>query len=94
MKYVISFLITTSVFGSPIRIFHEKSPRFALKLKQTLTEQYSIPEDLMVIHQISECGGLNERGKLDLCLKNNGDLLLVSIDHEFVTESLRIFRTP
>lgn len=94
MKYVISLLLTTTVYANPVRIFYEGGPQFAEKIREYLVQQYFIPQDLIGTMRVTECEGLIERGKLDLCLKTNGDLLLVSIDHDFVSESLIIFRTP
>lgn len=94
MKFVISLLFTTSAMASPIRLYYEGKDRYAFKLKQTLVETYFIPDELVGLNAVENCSRITERGRMDLCLKNNGDLLVVSIDHEFVTESLRIFRTP
>jgi hypothetical protein len=96
MKFVTSliFLFTLPAFASPIRIFHEKEIERAEIVKGIFLQQYAIPEDLIAMTEVSDCGDLKGRGKLDLCLKNNGDLLVVSVDRGFIHESLKIFQAP
>ncbi|HXH74789.1 MAG TPA: hypothetical protein VNJ08_07470 [Bacteriovoracaceae bacterium] len=94
MKYVISLLITMNAWATPIRVFHEGEARYAEGIKTTMKFEYSLPDDLIHIEQVKSCSELVVRGKLDLCLKSNGDLLVVSVDREFVSESLKIFRAP
>jgi hypothetical protein len=62
--------------------------------KDILIQNYKIPEELIAIKSIEKCEELRSEGKLDLCLKDNGDLYLVSVDHEFINESLKVFRAP
>lgn len=92
MKFVISFFLCASAIANPIRIYHEGDPVFALHLKEALKKDYKIPEDLVDIKTVSACDDLNLKGKLDLCLKSNGDLIEVSVHREFVSESLSIFK--
>jgi hypothetical protein len=96
MKYVISYLLLISygAIASPIKIFHEATPDRAALVKDIFTKTYAIPEELIALNEIKNCEELKERGKLDLCLKNDGDLLVVSVDREFVSESLKIFQAP
>ena len=94
MKFFISFFFCTSLQASPIKIFHEDAPNNASAVKSIFMTSYQIPEDLIEMKSIQDCELLKERGKLDLCLKNNGDLLVVSVDKRFVSESLRIFQAP
>lgn len=98
MKYSISLfmgaLISFNVSASPIKIFFEDSSTRAGWVKDIFVETYKIPEDLITIKKVSKCKDLTEKGKLDLCLNNNGDLLIVSVDSSFVSESLTIFRAP
>jgi len=94
MKYAISLCFCLSVHASPIQLFHESEPDRAEIVKQIFIGDYKIPEDLIAIKEIRACDELRGRGKLDLCLKNNGDLLVVSVDRSFVNESLKIFRAP
>jgi hypothetical protein len=66
----------------------------AQMLQAILMDDYQIPEELILIRETRDCDVIREKGKLDLCLKNNGDLVVVSVDKEFVNESLKVFRAP
>ncbi|MFL5784872.1 MAG: hypothetical protein ACJ76H_09705 [Bacteriovoracaceae bacterium] len=96
MKFAISFLclLTFAAEASPIRIFHEKKEEHAQVVREIFLQQYSIPEELIAMTEVQNCEELKGRGKLDLCLKNNGDLLVVSVDRGFINESLKIFQAP
>ena len=94
MKFVISLLITTSALASPIHVFFENEKSEAEIYKSILMKDYMIPEDLIVLKETNKCEGLRPAGKLDLCLKNNGDLYMVSVDREFINESLKVFMAP
>lgn len=98
MKFVISILalmvVSTNVSASPIKIFYEQDIARAEIVKDIFTTTYQIPEDLIALKQVPSCAGLRERGRLDLCLNDNGDLLVVSVDSGFISESLKIFRAP
>jgi hypothetical protein len=95
MKFVISFLFfSVSIHASPIHVYHEAIAEEAGRYRDLLTTEYLIPEDLIMMKTIKNCDGLKGEGKLDLCLKNNGDLLMVSVDREFINESLKVFRAP
>ncbi len=96
MKFVISLILLTAApaFASPIRIYHEREEGRAQSVRDIFLQQYFIPEDLIAMMEVSECEGLKGQGKLDLCLKNNGDLLVVSVDRGFIHESLKIFQAP
>ena len=96
MKFVISFLFLMGLeaVASPIRIFHEDQPDRAEIVRGIFLQGYQIPEDLMLVRGVVKCEELRGRGKLDLCLKNNGDLLVVSVDKGFIHESLKIFQSP
>lgn len=94
MRFVISFLLVASVHAAPIKVFYEDDSTHAVKVRETLMEEYKIPVDLIELSKVFDCEGLARNGKLDLCLKNNGDLILVSVDRGFVNESLKIFRAP
>lgn len=94
MKYVISFLFCLNTWASPIQLFFEEDAMDAQMMRTIFIKDYKIPEDLIDLIQVRSCEALTERGKLDLCIKSNGDLRVVSVDHEFVSESLRIFRAP
>lgn len=94
MKYVISFLFTISAYGSPIQVFYEDESYRAQVVKDIFIGSYQIPEELIAMKEVQNCDDLMKRGKLDLCLKNNGDLIVVSVDKSFVNESLKIFHAP
>lgn len=98
MKFVISFIamVFTAVnaMAAPIQIFYEQEPVRAEWVKDIFVETYQIPEDLIALKAVGNCDELRERGKLDLCLNNNGDLLIVSVDRGFISESLKIFQAP
>lgn len=94
MKFVISLFISLNAFASPINLFHEGEVAEAQVYKDILIRDYMIPEDLILIREITKCEGMKRVGKLDLCLKNNGDLYMVSVDREFINESLKVFRAP
>lgn len=96
MKFVTSLFLFTMLpaYASPIRIFHEKEDDRANVVREIFLQQYFIPEELIAMKEVENCGDLKGRGKLDLCLKNNGDLLVVSVDRGFIHESLKIFQAP
>jgi hypothetical protein len=98
MKFVISFIALAcfaySAMAAPIHVFYEEEPSRAQIVKGIFIESYQIPEDLIDLKRITNCDELNEKGKLDLCLNNNGDLLIVSVDRGFISESLKIFQAP
>jgi hypothetical protein len=96
MKFVTSIILFTALpaLASPIRIYHEREEGRARVVREIFQQQYFIPEDLIATVEVSDCGNLKGQGKLDLCLKNNGDLLVVSVDRGFINESLKIFQAP
>lgn len=94
MKYVISFFISFSALASPIHIFFEGQKYRAELVKEIFVQNYMIPEDLMTLKEVQNCDGVKRKGKLDVCLKNNGDLQVVSVDRGFINESLKIFQAP
>jgi hypothetical protein len=95
MKFVISFiLLSMNLHASTIHVYHEAVFEEASLYKDLLTEEYLIPEYLIFLKTVDNCDALRVQGKLDLCIKKNGDLLLVSIDREFINESLKVFWAP
>jgi hypothetical protein len=94
MKFAISFLFSASAFSAPINIFHEGLLNDAEIYKNILINEYYIPEELILVRGIQDCKDAKEMGQIDLCLKNNGDLRLVSADYEFINESLKVFQSP
>lgn len=94
MKFVISFFFCLNIYASPIHLFYEGDVNEAYMLRDILIKDYQIPDELISIRGTKECGDIKESGKLDLCLKNNGDLLVVSVDRNFINESLKVFQAP
>jgi DNA/RNA endonuclease YhcR with UshA esterase domain len=98
MKFVIKFFtlacLSTHALAGPIQVFYEDEPSRAQMVKDIFTQSYQIPEDLIVLMEVKKCTDLMAKGKLDLCLNNNGDLLVVSVDRGFISESLKIFQAP
>lgn len=94
MKFIISFFLTTSAFASPINVYYEEVKTDAIIYKDLLMTEYQIPEELIAIKETKKCGSLKGVGKLDFCLKKNGDLLMVSVDLGFINESLKVFQAP
>jgi hypothetical protein len=93
MKFVISLLLISSVArANPIHIFHENNLELTLALVETLEKEYRIPSGLISISG-GKCQESHRRGKLDMCINDNGDLNVVSVDKNFI-ESIRIFRAP
>ncbi len=94
MKYIISLFLSFSLHASPIFLFHEDNLEDAQMYKEIMMRDYLIPEELISISRSPNCEGQKSAGKLDLCLKNNGDLIVVSVDRGFINESLKIFQAP
>lgn len=95
MKFVISFFfLSLSAHSFPIHLYHEDNVSEAGMYKDILMKDYLIPEELISVRTINNCEVQKAEGKLDLCLKNNGDLLMVSVDRAFINESLKIFQAP
>lgn len=94
MKFAISLLISVNAYSSPIFLNHEGRSDEARIYKTLLTDEYAIPQDLITMKKVENCSELRATGKLNLCLKNNGDLILVSVDREFISDSLKVFRAP
>jgi hypothetical protein len=93
MKFVISFFICLNSWAGPIRIFHGPESLHAAAIRAELISAYQIPEELISMVATDMCEETQTSGKLDLCIKNNGDLLLVSVDSGFI-QSLKIFNAP
>lgn len=91
-KFIISVLISTPLFAAEINLFHENNEYGIEEIKETLQSRYFIPNELIEKIEVQNCERVRQTGKLDLCLKNNGDLVLVSVDRRFVNESLKAFR--
>lgn len=94
MKYVISLFLSLSLHASPIYLFHEDNLADAQIYKEIMIRDYYIPEELISLMKSQNCEDQKSVGKLDLCLKNNGDLYVVSVDRGFINESLKIFQAP
>ena len=94
MKFVISLLFPLAAMAAPIHVYFEGNSDDAILYRDLLVNEYQIPEELIQMKGIKKCEGIKGEGKLDLCLKKNGDLLLVSVDRDFINESLKVFRAP
>lgn len=94
MKFVISLFVSFQALGSPINILHEGAIQDAEIYKTILMNDYKVPEELIAMRSVQDCEAAKRTGHLDLCLKNNGDLNLVSVDREFINESLKVFQSP
>jgi hypothetical protein len=94
MKFLISLLFCFKVFGAPIMIKHEKQIERAQVVEELLTTNWNIPENLIEIETTEDCLKEKSSKKLELCIKKNGDLLVVSVNRKFINESLQVFRTP
>jgi hypothetical protein len=95
MKFVISLLLlSVSAFASPINLYYEGAEEEAAIYKAAMMNNHHIPEDLIDLKKASHCEEIKKKGKLDLCLKNNGDLFVVSVDRQFIDESLKVFQAP
>lgn len=94
MKFVISLLLPLTVCANPIHVMHENSPELAFIYKTILENEYFIPGELITLKATKDCSVIRKKGKLDLCLKNNGDLIVVSVDREFINDSLKVFQAP
>lgn len=94
MKLVISFLFSFNALAAPIHLYYEVDPTDANMFRDILMMDYKIPEELITVKMTVECESTKGEGKLDLCLKNNGDLIVVSVDRSFINESLKIFQAP
>ena len=97
MKYAIScycFLLITSLKADPIFIYYESDSQYANEIKNIMTDQYSIPDDMMTLRQVRLCKEIKGKSKLDMCINENGDLNVVSVDQRFISESLKVFKAP
>ena len=95
MKYIISFalIISSKVVANPINFYFEGKTSEAKIYKRILIKDYQIPKELISLIKVKKCEEEKTRGKMDLCIKNNGDLYWVSVDDEFVKESLKVFQS-
>jgi len=97
MKFVISIIAimaSMAIHSEPIRIFYEEDSHNAEVVREIFIENYQIPTELFTLSKTSDCDRTKGNNKLDLCLKNNGDLIVVSVDRRFISDTLRIFQTP
>lgn len=96
MKLGISLLFfVTMAHGSPIQIHFEKGQKMeAIIYKELMVRDYSIPEEIISVNLVVSCEGRKKQAELEICIKNNGDLELVSVDKNFIRESLSVFKAP
>ncbi len=95
MKFLISILLTLEVaLAAPINISYEGEREDAQIYLKIFEEDYLIPRELIGLIPAEDCGKVKVQGKIDLCINDNGDLLVVSVDRAFIEESLKVFRAP
>lgn len=97
MKLSISalLLLASSAFATPIQIHFEKGQKIEATIyRDLLIKDYLIPEELISMNLVGSCDERKKRAELELCIKNNGDLKVVSVDKNFIQDSLRVFRAP
>jgi hypothetical protein len=99
MKSTISLFISFSTFfiafdlkASPIYLSHEDNEEEVKIYERLLIKKYGIPNELISVKKIKTCEDVKSMGKLNLCIKKNGDLYWVSVDDQFVSKSLKIFQ--
>lgn len=96
MKLIISLLLLSSTLhATPIQIYFESGQKIEASIYQELLiRDYLIPEELITTNLVVKCEERKKRAELELCIKNNGDLTVVSVDKNFIRESLSVFRSP
>lgn len=95
MKLGISLLLLLCAksWGTPIQIYFEKGQKIEASIYQDLLiKDYQIPEELISLTLVVDCDVRKKRAELELCIKNNGDLKLVSVDKNFIRDSLSVFK--
>lgn len=94
MKLLISFLlfiITNSSFAT----FQIDSvdTGFAEIIKKLLVTEYSIPENLILIRKVQDCGHQGrEQTIAHMCINEKGELKLLSFKKDMINHSLEVFR--
>lgn len=97
MKFTISLLLsllTLSAYAEPIKIFYENESDKAEIVRSIFVDNYHIPSDLFTLSKTIDCSKTSGNKKLDLCLKDNGDLVVVSVDRRFISDTLKVFQAP
>jgi hypothetical protein len=97
MKFIISLaliLISLEVKAEPIKIFYENEADKAEIVRSIFVHNYHIPSELFTLSKTIDCSKTSGNKKLDLCLKDNGDLVVVSVDRRFISDTLKIFQAP
>jgi hypothetical protein len=97
MRFAISLValfISIDLRADPIHIYYETDSNFAHEIKDIFTREYSLPEEIITLKKINFCKEIREKSKLDICLNENGDLQVVSVDQRFISESLKVFKAP
>lgn len=97
MKLSISLLLllSSAIQARPIQIHFERGQRIeALIYQELLINEYLVPEELIAMNVVRSCENRSKKAELELCIKNNGDLIVVSADKNFIRDSLSVFRTP
>ncbi len=98
MKLSISLLLLLSSVAhgtTPIQIHFERGQMIEATIYQELLiRDYQIPEGLISKNLVVSCENRRKQKELEICIKNNGDLLVVSADKNFIRDSLSVFRAP
>lgn len=97
MKLGISvlFILSAKIWATPIQIHFERGQKIEASIYQDLLiRDYKIPEELISLNLVTNCDDRKRRTELELCIKNNGDLRLVSVDKNFIRDSLSVFIAP
>ncbi|GEM_PF-1240173 len=100
MKFIFSLLaitLTQMCFASPIIVFYEapEGLEYAKHVKSFLETNHRIPGMLISMKQTNgNCEELKSFERLSVCTKNNGDLRVVSVDKNFINETLIVFQQP
>lgn len=96
MKLSISLLLfATTIHAAPIQIHFEKGQKMeAIIYQELMMRDYYIPEEIIALNLVENCEERKKQAELEICIKNNGDLKVVSADKNFIRESLSVFKAP
>lgn len=100
MKFIFSlFILVTSqaLLASPIVVFYEspEGQEYANHVRDYFEKKHQIPGMLISMKMTrGDCEEVKSFEKLSVCTKNNGDLRVVSVDKNFINETLIVFQQP
>lgn len=100
MRFIFSLAImalTYSSYASPIVVYFEtpEGEEYANHVRFYFEKKHQIPAMLIstkLTHK--NCEEVKSFEKLSVCTKNNGDLRVVSVDKNFISETLTVFNQP